>query len=151
MPVQMQGREIIQVYRSNLRLKKMVLILIACHIPLSFHYFILVPGPPSYLSCVAQTPRTAFIEWKAPLETNGIIKSYQLEVLGDNETSITPFNPDIFNFMAANLYPHSQYTVHVSAETSVGFGSFLSCSFSTEEASMLLFLCFYISLLDFII
>ena len=88
------------------------------------------PGPIDQLDCYPMGSSALLLQWKAPVETNGILTGYRIyysKVTGTNIGPELEREPRIFNNRTdkaklAGLEPHSKYRVTIKATTQPGEG-----------------------------
>ncbi|UYV73763.1 hypothetical protein LAZ67_11000792 [Cordylochernes scorpioides] len=87
-----------------------------------------VPGPPLELKMNNRTSTALQMSWNEPLEKNGILVNYKVEVvavesfleshMGWNSSETVLLD----SYTVTGLHPASQYNISVRASTSVGYG-----------------------------
>ncbi|XP_046841106.1 fibronectin type III domain-containing protein-like [Xenia sp. Carnegie-2017] len=73
--------------------------------------------------------RYLYVQWKPPIEANGIIVGYQLRI---NSSSFT-VGSRVLEYLFNKLQPKTEYVVFITAETNAGSGEAVSTSARTTD------------------
>ncbi|KAK7069042.1 hypothetical protein SK128_025271 [Halocaridina rubra] len=94
-----------------------------------------VPGPPENLNVTDIEATLANITWELPIELNGVLVSWELSWLTDeeNETGLEILEPEMMSYQLVDLLPRTVYTVILQASTTAGLGPAANTSFITSR------------------
>ncbi|XP_077981020.1 receptor-type tyrosine-protein phosphatase delta-like isoform X2 [Glandiceps talaboti] len=83
------------------------------------------PSPPILTDVNATSDSTISVSWRAPVHPNGIIKSYTLAYLEDDQSwSQITVNSSVYTYVLKGMLSQVQYAFKVQAKNEVGFGDF---------------------------
>ena len=95
-----------------------------------------VPDAPTALNVSSIANTSAEISWMPPVNENGIITNYTIEIFSGVQVVISQtLTASDLEYMATGLNPFTNYSVSVYASTSAGAGETVSEEFMTDTGS----------------